>query len=225
MHYTCQLDIQHNTTPPTQFYAHFLASIRVSVSLSVLFSASFERHRVPIPVHHVALAVTARILTTKQTSVTQLNSAHSKDFCKYLQPPWSRNRAFSQRIVVFRDRVPARAARCCHTCHLCTPTNCNIGIFSCTVIYLTSAPSLTSSSVYLFAQSRSPSPANKLYRQDNMPKTEKVTRGKGKKADTGKKKKGMHCFRGRVQVDLTSYRPQRPQAWSFRVHVLRQRAA
>jgi hypothetical protein len=58
-----------------------------------------------------------------------------------------------------------------------------------------------------------------------MPKTEKVTRGKGKKADAGKKKKGkVTCNNPRVPL-LTYCRPQRAQAWSLRLHVLRQRAA
>jgi len=60
-----------------------------------------------------------------------------------------------------------------------------------------------------------------------MPK-EKVTRGKGKatKADSGKKKKGTQitCTQGSATF-LTSDRPQRPQARSLCLHVLRQRAA
>ena len=56
-----------------------------------------------------------------------------------------------------------------------------------------------------------------------MPK-EKVTRGKGKARDTGKKKKGMllTCL-DLARSDMT--RPQRPQAWSLCLHVLRERPA
>jgi len=60
-----------------------------------------------------------------------------------------------------------------------------------------------------------------------MPKERATTRKTAKK-DGGKKKKGMSSIAitslKQLRIVTNSIaRPQRPQAWSFRLHVLRQR--
>jgi hypothetical protein len=73
-------------------------------------SSSFNSGSSPSPA-----TTTTRILTAKQTSISNFDFLGSSYFCKYLHLPLSQNRAQSRRVVVVCDRVTSRAKQCCTT--------------------------------------------------------------------------------------------------------------